>query len=66
MKIYTKKGDGGETSVLNKGSRKNPGVSKADPLIDAIGSVDEANSYLGIISSKIKSQKSKVKITIQN
>jgi cob(I)alamin adenosyltransferase len=44
MKIYTKTGDKGETSLLG-GAR----VSKADLKIDAYGTVDELNSYLGLL-----------------
>jgi cob(I)alamin adenosyltransferase len=44
MKIYTKGGDAGETSLLG-GTR----VSKADLRIEAYGTVDEVNSYLGLI-----------------
>jgi cob(I)alamin adenosyltransferase len=44
MSIYTKRGDRGETSTLK--SRK---LSKSSPLIEAIGAVDELNSFLGII-----------------
>src|ERR1700712_2876059 len=42
-RIYTKKGDGGETG-LGDGSR----VAKFDVRIATIGAVDEANSALGI------------------
>ena len=42
MKIYTKTGDTGETSLFDK-SR----VSKADPRVDAYGEVDELNASLG-------------------
>ena len=42
MKIYTKTGDGGQTSLFDK-SR----VSKADPRVDAYGDVDELNACLG-------------------
>jgi cob(I)alamin adenosyltransferase len=42
MKIYTKTGDKGETSLFT-GQR----VSKTDPFIEALGSVDECNSALG-------------------
>ena len=41
-KIYTRGGDGGETS-LGDGSR----ASKLDPLVRACGEVDELNSLLG-------------------
>jgi cob(I)alamin adenosyltransferase len=42
MKIYTKTGDTGDTSLFDK-SR----VSKADPRVDAYGEVDELNATLG-------------------
>ena len=43
MKIYTKTGDGGETSLFDK-SR----VSKADARVEAYGEVDEANAAIGM------------------
>lgn len=43
MKIYTKTGDKGETSLFT-GQR----VPKSDPLIEAIGTVDECNSAIGL------------------
>jgi cob(I)alamin adenosyltransferase len=43
-RIYTRAGDTGETS-LGDGSR----VSKADPRIEAYGTVDELNSFLGVV-----------------
>jgi cob(I)alamin adenosyltransferase len=42
-RIYTRTGDGGETS-LGDGTR----TSKVDPLIVAIGAVDELNAALGL------------------
>lgn len=42
-RIYTRGGDGGESS-LGDGSR----VSKLDPLFAAIGAVDELNAVLGL------------------
>lgn len=42
MKIYTRTGDKGETSLFT-GQR----VEKNDPFIEALGSVDECNSALG-------------------
>jgi cob(I)alamin adenosyltransferase len=65
MSIYTKKGDKKETSIFSKKGGKAMRLSKADPLIEAIGAIDEANSYLGIIVSKLKTQKSKVKTKTQ-
>ena len=43
MKIYTKTGDSGETSLFD-GTR----VSKADARVDAYGEVDEVNAWLGL------------------
>ncbi|HXG59340.1 MAG TPA: cob(I)yrinic acid a,c-diamide adenosyltransferase [Thermoanaerobaculia bacterium] len=43
MKIYTRTGDRGETSLLG-GSR----VVKNDPRIEAYGTVDELNSFIGV------------------
>jgi cob(I)alamin adenosyltransferase len=42
VKIYTKTGDTGETSLFD-----NTRVSKADPRVDAYGEVDEVNACLG-------------------
>ena len=42
MKIYTKTGDSGETSLFD-----NTRVSKADARVDAYGEVDEMNACLG-------------------
>jgi cob(I)alamin adenosyltransferase len=42
VKIYTKGGDAGETSLIG-GTR----VSKADPRVDAYGEVDELSACLG-------------------
>jgi cob(I)alamin adenosyltransferase len=44
MKIYTKTGDHGTTALFG-GKR----VSKADLRVDAYGTVDELNSYLGLL-----------------
>jgi len=51
MKIYTRKGDQGETSLLG-GDR----VSKDSPRIEAYGTVDELNSALGFAASTVLSQ----------
>jgi cob(I)alamin adenosyltransferase len=44
MKIYTKTGDTGQTALI--GGRR---VSKADHRIDAYGTVDELNSWIGLV-----------------
>jgi cob(I)alamin adenosyltransferase len=43
MKIYTKKGDAGETSLFGGGR-----VRKDDPRVQAYGEVDEANAAIGL------------------
>ncbi|MEO8382086.1 MAG: cob(I)yrinic acid a,c-diamide adenosyltransferase [Acidobacteriota bacterium] len=43
MKIYTRTGDRGETSLFG-GAR----VAKNDPRIEAYGTVDELSSYVGV------------------
>lgn len=48
MKIYTKKGDDGRTTLI--GGTK---VSKCDLRIESYGSVDELNSQLGLIISRL-------------
>ncbi len=47
MKIYTKTGDKGETSLLG-GKR----VRKSDMRIEAYGTIDELNSYIGLLSDQ--------------
>lgn len=44
MKIYTKTGDEGETSLFSGGR-----VGKDHPLIEAYGTVDELNAVLGLL-----------------
>lgn len=46
MRIYTRGGDQGETGLI--GGRR---VSKGAPVIEAIGSLDELNAWLGVVVS---------------
>jgi len=46
MSIYTKTGDKGETGTFD-GKR----ISKSSKLINAIGTIDELNSFLGVVVS---------------
>jgi cob(I)alamin adenosyltransferase len=52
MKIYTKRGDKGNTSLFG-GTR----VSKSSARIEAYGTVDELNSVLGLAASYLLSEK---------
>lgn len=51
MKIYTKTGDKGTTSLIY-GSR----VAKNDALVEAYGTCDEANSMIGLATSYLQSE----------
>ena len=44
MKIYTRKGDTGETSLMGRGR-----VKKDDPRVVAYGDVDETNACIGLV-----------------
>lgn len=46
MKIYTRTGDSGTTSLLG-----NERVRKDDPRVEAYGSVDELNAFVGLARS---------------
>jgi cob(I)alamin adenosyltransferase len=62
MKIYTKTGDKGETSLFG-GTR----VPKYHLRIEAYGTIDELNSYLGLIrDQKIDQHSADILIVIQN
>jgi cob(I)alamin adenosyltransferase len=62
MKIYTKKGDKGETSLLG-GTR----VAKSHVRIESYGTVDELNSWIGLIrDQQIDSGTKKNLILIQD
>lgn len=62
MKIYTKTGDQGTTSLFG-GKR----VSKADLRIDTYGTVDELNSFLGLVrDQEVNHKRKEVLVRIQN
>jgi cob(I)alamin adenosyltransferase len=48
MKIYTKSGDNGSTALVS-GRR----VQKSELLLEAYGTVDELNSFIGLLLNKI-------------
>jgi cob(I)alamin adenosyltransferase len=61
VKIYTKTGDTGETSLFD-----NSRVSKADPRVDAYGEVDEVNACLGAaLAAGIDGDIAAVLVTVQ-
>lgn len=51
MKIYTKTGDKGETSLIGKR------ISKDAEILDVLGTIDELNSSMGIILAMINNSK---------
>lgn len=62
MKIYTKTGDKGSTSLFGGGI-----VSKDNIRIEAFGTVDELNSHIGLLTNMIQDEELIAKlIKIQN
>ncbi len=62
MKVYTKTGDKGDTSLFG-GKR----ISKSDLRIESYGTVDELNSWIGLIRDQdINSEAGDVLIEIQD
>jgi cob(I)alamin adenosyltransferase len=62
MKIYTKTGDKGKTSLIG-GKR----VLKSHIRIEAYGSIDELNSFIGLLRDSITDHKNSAKLlNIQN
>ncbi len=53
MKIYTKTGDSGETSLF--GGRR---VAKDDLRVEAYGNVDELNAFVGLLADSVEQQPS--------
>lgn len=49
MKIYTKSGDKGQTSIIG-GDR----IKKSDPRVCAYGSIDEVNAWVGELIAQLK------------
>ena len=60
MKIYTKSGDQGETSLFG-GER----VKKHHLSIQAYGTVDELNSWIGLIKDNMESKEADILVKIQ-
>jgi len=59
MSVYTKRGDNGQTSVLEENNEQKVRITKDSLIVEALGSVDELNSYLGVVYSFSESQKLK-------
>jgi len=60
-KIYTKTGDKGDTGLIG-GTR----VPKNDVRLEAYGTVDELNSYVGLLRSFVPKEKDGILINVQN
>jgi len=52
MAIYTKRGDQGESTLLNTKTK----ISKSALVFNVLGTIDETNSYLGLAASFTKEQ----------
>jgi len=62
MKIYTKTGDNGSTSILG-GTQ----VSKADMRLDVYGTIDELNAHIGLVFELCNEENDKIFLhNIQN
>lgn len=62
MKIYTRRGDAGETGLF--GGRR---VSKDDARVEAYGTVDELNATLGVVVALLAEGRLRTRLTtIQN
>lgn len=62
MKIYTKTGDNGTTSLFG-GKR----VSKADLRIDTYGTVDELNAFIGLVrDQEVNANRKDILVEIQD
>ena len=62
MKIYTKAGDSGTTSLLG-GKR----LGKDDMRIESYGTIDELNSFIGVVISQMNDEEQKsILLNVQN
>ncbi|HPH69701.1 MAG TPA: ATP:cob(I)alamin adenosyltransferase, partial [Kofleriaceae bacterium] len=59
-KVYTRGGDGGETSLIG-GDR----VSKASPRLECYGTVDELNACLGLVRMALEASKAGPHLTLR-
>mgnify|MGYP000900615201 CR=1 FL=1 len=49
MKIYTKRGDDGETDVIGNSQK----ISKSSLRVSSYGDIDELNSFIGLTRNKL-------------
>lgn len=61
MKIYTKTGDQGTTSLYG-GTR----ISKSDSRITAYGNIDELNSFIGLLMNFVPARTAQLLLKVQN
>jgi len=54
--FYTRKGDDGKTKIFGCDQR----ISKSSKVVEALGALDELNSYLGVCKVKVKDSGFKV------
>jgi len=59
MSLFTGKGDNGTTKTFGCDQR----VSKSSPIAEALGTLDEVNSYLGIV--KLHSEREKISFELK-
>ncbi len=57
--FYTKRGDDGKTCIYGCDQK----ISKSSAITEALGSLDEINSYLGVCKSKVKNIEYKISNT---
>ena len=57
MVIYTKRGDKGKTSLYDDASSQRVRVSKSSLSVEALGAIDELNSFLGVTKTFYKDNK---------
>jgi len=60
--LYTKKGDDGKTKIFGCDQR----LSKSSTIAEALGTLDEVNSFLGLCRAKIANQDSVLKSKTEN
>ncbi len=63
MVIYTKRGDKGETSLFDKDATQRIRISKSSLKVEALGAIDELNSFLGMAISS--SEDFKLRLTLK-